>query len=1077
MPDSLDKTQVIPSPPLMGGHSDAERRQLTVLFCDLVGSTALSQQLDPEDLHQVVGAYQAMCVAVINRFEGHVAQYLGDGLLVYFGYPLAHEDDAQRAVRSGLGILEAIERLSSRLGQEMNLQLAVRLGLHTGRVVVGQVGSGHRHEQLALGDTPNIAARLQSLAEPNTIVISEATHHLVQNFFVSQSLGSKELAGVSSPIEIYQVLHEQAIHSRLEAAVATGLTPLVGRTQELGLLLARWEQVKEGAGQVVSLNGEGGIGKSRLLHGLKTQLAGEPHLWLECHGSPYYENSAFYPITELLQQIFQFERSDTAQQQLGKIEATLARRSSSPAQPGQLYDLSTAVPLLAALLSVSPGDDYASVNLPPSRRKQMTLEILASLLLERATSQPLLFVIEDLHWVDPSTLEFINLLIEQGSSSPIFALFTHRPHFSPSWPARSHLTQLTLSRLTHKQVAEMIDRLAGDHPLPDQLRQQVVDKTDGVPLFVEELTKMVLETVPTTAATGAFDAASLTIPTTLQDLLMARLDRLATGSNGQTGSRDRDVAQLAATLGREFSYELLQAVCGLENKVLRAILATLVEVELIYQRGLPPQAVYIFKHALIQEAAYRTLLRSKRQQYHLIIGQTLLEKFPAVVERQPELLAHHYTVAGLAKEAIVYWQRAGQRALERSANLEAIKHLSRGLELLQTLPDSPERDQKQLDLQVALGMPYLMTKGYASLEVERVYAQAWQLCQQIGETPQRASALFGLWVFYLVRADYGMADHLGEQLLVAAQTSGRQGLLLEAHQVQGINLFYRGELSQAQTHLSEAVSRFSPQQGFQVSYSGADTGVVCLCHLALTLWLLGYPDQAEQRLNQAMPLAQSLGHPYSQVFALCFAAWLHQYRQEAELAVARAEAAFTIATEHGFELLLPFSLIFKGWGLAAQGQPQQGLTYLRQGIDAYLATGAELGRLHFMALLAETYGRLGQSEHGLIVLDEAVEVANENGERFYEAELYRLQGALRLQLDPPQPDIAEAWFQRAVTVARHQHAKALELRAATSLAELWVSQSRTTEAKQLLGEVYDWFAEGFETTDLKSTQALLKGLP
>lgn len=1068
LPDGSAITEIVPAPGLVGGPAEAERRQLTVLFCDLVGSTALSQRLDPEELHQVVGAYQAMGVAVVNRFEGHVAQYLGDGLLVYFGYPLAHEDDAQRAVRSGLGILEAIERLSARLEQEMELKLAVRLGIHTGRVVVGQVGSGQRHEQLALGDTPNIAARLQGLAEPNTIVISQATHRLIHGFFVTEPLGQKELSGLASPIELYQVRHERGLRSRLEAAVAIGLTPLVGRAQELGLLLARWEQVKEGAGQVVSLNGEGGIGKSRLLHSLKERLAGEPHTWLECHGSPYYESSAFYPLTELLAQILQFERGDSAQQKLGKIEAALTRRGS------RLTDeLSTAVPLLANLLSVPLDDDYLPVNLPPHRRKQLTLEILLAMLLDLSTEQPLLFIIEDLHWVDPSTLEFINLLIEQGSAARILALFSFRPTFSPTWAARSHLTHLTLSRLTRPQITELIERVAGPHHLSPALLQQVIDRTDGVPLFIEELTKMVLEAAADDGSPAGPNREPA-IPPTLQDLLMARLDRLGAEPQGGQAGPDRDVAQLAATLGREFSYELLQAVSRLEDAPLRRSLARLVEVELIYQRGLPPQALYIFKHALIQEAAYRTLLRSKRQQYHLTIAQTLTQKFPDLVERQPELLAHHYTAAGLNKEAIVYWQRAGQRASERSANLEAINHLSKGLELLQTLPDNPERTQKQLDLQIALGTPYLMTKGYAALEVERVYAQAWQLCQQIGQASQQASALFGLWVFYLVRADYGMADHLGEQLMAAAKKSRRHGLLMEAHQVQGINLFYRGELTGARAHLTQAVEMFNPQQqGLQLAYSGTNPGVASLCHLALTLWLLGYPAQAEQRISTALSLADSLNLPYSRVFALAFAAWLHQYRQEGAAAVERAEAAFAAATEHAFELLLPFSLIFKGWGLAAQGEATAGLSLLRQGLEAYLATGAELGRLHFMALLAETQGRLGQVEAGLSLLAEAVSVANENGERFYEAELYRLTGELLRRHEPPQPAEAESWFERALAVARQQQAKALELRAATSLARLWLDQGKASESRHLLTDLIAWFSEGFDTPDLKTAQALL----
>lgn len=1043
--------------------AEAERRQLTVLFCDLVGSTALSRRLDPEELHQVVGSYQAVGVAVINRFEGHVAQYLGDGLLVYFGYPAAHEDDAQRAVRTGLGLLEAVDRLSRRLQQEKGLALHVRIGIHTGRVVVGQVGSGRRYEQLALGDTPNIAARLQGLAAPDTVVISATTYRLVQGYFAWRDLGPQTLSGIAEPLRAYQVLGERRVQDRLQATA--GLTPLIGREQELGLLLARWEQSKEGAGQVVALNGEGGIGKSRLIYALKDQLAQEPHLLLETQGSPYYKTSAFYPLIALLEQLLHFEPDDGPLQKLNKIEATLAQHSVFDRKS----DASGAVPLLASLLAVPLGEDYAPSNLPSPRQKQLTLEILLMLLLDITRQQPVLFVMEDLHWVDPSTLEFLNLLIEQGFASRLLVLLTARPAFSPTWPARSHVTYLTLSRLSQKQVERMVEFVAGKM-VPAGLLRQVIAKTDGVPLFVEELTKMVLELNLLKPVGDHYELASplpaLAIPTTLQDSLMARLDRLAPV---------KELAQLAATLGREFSYGLLQAVAGLDEATLQQSLARLVEAELLYQRGLPPQAVYTFKHALIQEAAYRSLLRSRRQQYHLKIAQTLAGRFPDVAERQPELLAHHFSVANLKDEAIDYWQRAGQRATTRSANLEAIEHLTRGLEIVDSLPSTPERLAQKLELQVLLGAPLLMTKGYASPEVERVYAQAWQLCRQLGDTPQRAPALFGLWVFYLVRADYHLATRLGEQLMAAAEQTQQPLALMEAHQVQGINQFYLGELTSAQTHLEQALARYNPEQGLQISYSGADTGVACLCHLALTLWLLGYPDQAATKIEAALTLAEALGHLFSQVFALSFAAWLHQYRGEAALAQARAEAAVARSTEQGFGLLLPFSIIFRGWGLVRQGHGEEGLAELRRGIEAYLATGAQLGRLYFIALLAEVYGQTGQRETGLQLLNEAIRVAAEKGERFYEAELYRLRGELLLEQNQIDVDLAEQSLQQALAIARRQGAVALELRAALHLSRRWAQQGQAEKGLRLLREVYDKFTEGFESPDLKQASLMLKG--
>ncbi|MEW5958173.1 MAG: AAA family ATPase [Chloroflexota bacterium] len=1060
----------VPAPASGPDRNEAERRHLTVMFCDLVDSTALSEKLDPEELRRLIRAYQEVCVAVVARFEGHVAQYLGDGILVYFGYPLAHEDDVQRAVRAGLGILEAIERLNIQMRQEMGLSIRVRLGVDTGLVVVGHVGGSARYEALALGDAPNVAARLQGLAGPNSLVISAVTYRLVQGYFECEALGSHSLKGVSQPVAVYRVLHERDIRDRLEASAAAGLTPLVGRSQELALLLSRWEQVKEGRGHVILLNGEAGIGKSRLLYALKEQLRAEPHTWLESHCSPYHQNSALYPIIELLQQVLRFERADSPPEKLGKLEAALARRNGRARHANGLTET---VPLLASLLSVPLGAAYTPVSLLPQRQKQRTLELVLSLLLAQAASQPLLFIIEDLHWVDPSTLELLTLLIDQGSTAPLLALFSFRPTFSPAWTSRSHVTQLTLSRLTRRQVEQMVQQVSGGQSLPLDLLRQVVSKTDGVPLFVEELTKMVLElnllrdTAHRSELAGALP--DLTIPATLHDSLMARLDRLAA-----INPQSKEIAQLAATLGREFSYELLQAVSELDEPSLSRDLAQLVELELLYQRGLLPYASYIFKHALLQEAAYRSLLRSRRQQYHRRIAEILAGRFPETAELQPELLAHHYTAAGLSEPAIACWQRAGQRAIEHSANLEAIEHLSRGLTLLETLPETVERLQQQLTLLLMLGAPLLVTRGYGSPEVERVYARAWQLCRQLGETPQLSSALFGLWVFYLVRADYQMASQLGEQLLALARRRQDPMLLREAHQVQGITQFYQGELVEARANLEQALDLYDPEQrSLRPSYSGADQRVACYAHLAVALWLLGYPDLAIERSERAIALAEKLTHPFSQAFALSLAALLHQYRREGPLAEQRADAAIACSTEQGFELLLGFSRIFKGWAMVEQGRAEAGALQIRQGLEAFQATGAELGLLHFLALLAEAQGRAGQLDAGLRRLAEAIATAHQNGERFYEAELYRLQGELLLKHGADQAE-AEASFQRAVDVARRQQARSLELRASLSLSRLWAGQGKPAEARALLAGVYNWFTEGFDTADLAEAAALLQ---
>src|SRR6266568_5063659 len=643
----------VASPAAEPHPADAERRQLTVLFCDLVDSTALASQLDPEDLREVVRAYQETCAKVIARFEGHIAQYLGDGLLVYFGYPLAHEDDAQRAVRAGLGIIEAMGQLHPSLGPEREVHLAVRLGIHTGLVVVGEVGGGARQEQLAIGETPNLAARLQGIAAPSTLVISATTFQLLGGFFACQPLGTPPLKGLAQPLAVYRVLYESMARSRLEAAGSAGLTPLVGREQEIGLFLERWAQVKEGVGQVVLLSGEAGIGKSRLVQVLTEQVAAEPQAWLTpCQCSPYYQHTALYPMIELLERVaLRFDREESPQQKLRKLEGHLVQYG---------LPLAEAVPLFATLLSLPLTADYAPLPMSPEQQKQKTMHAFLTILLHIAAQQPVLFVMEDLHWVDPSTLELLSLLVDQGPTARILVLLTFRPDFSPPWAGRAHLTQVTLPRLSRPQAVEITDRVAHGKALPAEVVEQVVVKTDGVPLFVEELTKIVLESGLLQEEAERYELTGplppLAIPATLHDSLMARLDRLAAV---------KALAQLGATLGREFSYALFQAVAPWDEATLQRGLQQLVAAEFLYQRGVPPHATYLFKHALIQEAAYQSLLRSTRQQHHQRIAQVLEEGFPDLCATQPELVAQHYTTAGLSTHAIPYWLGAGQQARQR----------------------------------------------------------------------------------------------------------------------------------------------------------------------------------------------------------------------------------------------------------------------------------------------------------------------------------------------------------------------------------------------------------------------------
>jgi predicted ATPase/class 3 adenylate cyclase len=978
------KSQTLDSRLKDSRRSDGERRQLTVMFCDLVGSTALSEQLDPEEWREVVRAYQATCAEVIGRYDGHIAQYLGDGLLVYFGYPAAHEDDAQRAVRAGLSILAELPQLNARLqstvGTHSRAPLQIRIGIHTGLVVVGEIGGGVKRELLALGETPNLAARLQGLAEPDTVVISAATQRLIRGLFECEDLGLQTLKGVSAPVRVYRVLSESSTQSRLEAEASAGkLTSLVGRAHEVGLIVERWAAAQAGDGQVVLLSGEPGIGKSRLVQEVKERVVQAGATCLEFRCSPYYQNSAFSPVLAHLQQVLHFQRDDTPQVKLDKLHQTLARYR---------FPQTDTLPLLAALLSLPQPSDTSLLNLSPQKQKQKTQEALVAWLVEEAERAPVYCAWEDLHWVDPSTLELLGLLLDQVPTTRLLVLLTARPEFTPPWTSRTHLTPLTLARLPRTQAAEMIDKVVGGKPLPTEVQQQIVIKTDGVPLFVEELTKMVLESGVVRETDGRYTLTGpllpLAIPTTLHDSLMARLDRLATV---------KEVAQLGATLGREFSYELLQAVSPADELTLQQALAKLVEAEVLYQRGQLPQARYVFKHALIQDAAYQSLLKSMRQQYHQQIAHVLEKRFPETIEAQPELLAHHYTEAGLVEQAIPYWQRAGQKAIERSANVEAISHLTKGLELLKTLPGTPERIRQELALQTTLGPALIATKGWAAPEAGKAYTRALELCRQVGETAQLFRVLVGLFTFYSVRAEYQTARELAERLLTLGQRVQDSAFLVEAHYAMGISSFLLGEESSAREYTEGGIALYDPQQHRSLAFLyGHDPGMSCLCFAALALWLLGYPEQALKRICEALTLARTLSHPFSLANALIGAAWLHQFRREVHEAQEQAEAVIALSTDQGFPLWLARGAMLWGWALVEQGQVEEGIAQIYQGMAAYRATGADMWRPYCLVLLAEAHGKVGRAEEGLNLLAEALAVVDERGERWWEAELYRLIG-------------------------------------------------------------------------------------
>jgi class 3 adenylate cyclase/predicted ATPase len=1033
---------------------------LTVMFCDLVGSTELSLRLDPEDLRDVVRDYQRACATAISRFEGTIAQYLGDGILAYFGYPVAHEDDALRGVRAGLGILHAMEELGHARSSGAG-RLSVRVGIHTGVVVVGEMGEAGRTERLALGDTPNLAARLQALAPPDGVVISPATDALTRGFFRTRSLGPQSVKGKPEPIEVLQVLEESGLRHRLEAPAR--LSPYVGRREELHALESAWRRASEGAGQAVLVVGDAGLGKSRLVPVLKERIPRASYTLREMFCSPYYTSSAFHPVSTLLNKQLGLEGEPPAR--LAALQAHLPRLG---------LDLEEGVPLLAALLSIPPEAGYQPLRLPPSALKQKTLELLASLLLSCPEGRPVLLVAEDLHWVDPSTLELLELLLPRIAGTRAMLLATARPSFDRRWPGAS---RLTLSGLPAAEAFRLVASLAGGRALPAPVVSLLLEKTDGVPLFVEEMTRMVLESALLRATDSGFELAGslsdVPIPATLQGWLLARLDRMDPDA--------RKAAQLGATAGREFPLDLLAAVLPGEEAALAHGLDELEAAQLVYRVEEAARPNYVFKHALIQDAAYESLLKRTRQRYHASIAAALERDFPDLVRTRPERLAQHHTRAGQPEQAIPYWLRAGQRAVAASANAEAAEHLRLGLELVGCLPAGPERDRLELELLSTLGTALSALKGYASPEVERAYARAHELCLGTGQTPQLFWVEWGLWAFYLVQGDHEKALSVGRDMMALASARGEEALELEAHFSLGLSLFFMGQPGAAREHLETAVAVYRPERHHENAYQTTqDVGVTSRSVAALDLWLLGETALALQRSREALDLADRLGHPFSKAYALGCAAWLNLWLRDLPAAARYAQEAVALSREQGFGWWLVWGTILGGRAEATAGEADSRVRQIQDGIAAWRGTGSGFTVPYFLALLAEACEIDGQQGEARRLLAEARALIERTGEGFFAAEIDRIEGDLLQAARPPENEAAgaaiEKLYRRAAATAQGQGARAFELRASRSLARHLRDLGRLEEARAVLEPICLALAGGPETKDLTEARAVLSTL-
>ncbi|MCW5748471.1 MAG: AAA family ATPase [Alphaproteobacteria bacterium] len=1042
----------------------AERRQLTVMFCDLVGSTDLASRLDPEDMADVIRAYHEAAGKVIRQFDGYIAKFMGDGILVYFGFPHAQEKDAARAVRTGLGIVGAMADLNAGIGTAKGIHLSVRIGIATGVVMVGEsIGAGGGAEKTVVGETPNLAARLQGLAVPDGVVVSAVTRELAGDGFAYADLGSQALKGIAEPVGAWRVAG--LVEAAAESDVVAEAPLLVGRDEEIGLLRRAWQQSRdEKRGQVVMVSGEPGIGKSTLIRTLRAEVVKQRLQRISIRCSQYHTNTALYPVVEHFKRAAGWEPEDAPETRLGKLEQLLSRYS---------WPLEDSVPLMATLMSLAvPEDRYPALLLTPQQLKQQTSDLLVALTLEEAEHQPVLQIYEDLHWADPSTLELIGQTIEQVPTVPLLMVLTFRPEFVPPWPPRSHVTPITLSRLERPQIEVMATSLADGRELPREVLDYVVRKTDGVPLYVEELTKTVLASNILKEEAGRYALAgplsALSIPASLQEVLMARLDRLPTV---------REVAQLGAVFGREFAYEMLTSIGVFEEPKLRDGLGQLVEAELLYQRGRPPRATYTFKHALIQDAAYQSLLKRTRQIYHQQAAALLESRFPEVVEAQPELLAHHYAESGQNDRAVRYAHKAAQRAAFRSADHEVIAHATRALDLLKTMPESADRWASELALQRLLGGALMATRGFAAPEAGVAFERARKLCHVVSDSEDVYPVLAGIYLFEFTRANHQLGTEIAEETLSRAKSAGDAEGLVVGHTVVATSCLLVGAFTRASAHFEQADEVYQTQQpdtgGFRygVNFAAAGQAYAGWCH-----WFLGRPDAALRLVDRALVTLRHDKHIFTTSRLLYLTSVVHQLRGDWSAARAKARQARKTAKQHGFPLMVAAGRIVEGAACAALGDVQAGIRDMRTGLAAYRATGARYQTAHHMALLADALRLSGDHEQAIAVLGEAASLIEETGERYYEAEVHRVLGVALLAQGAAHRSDAVRSLQKALEVARSQQAKSLELLAARDLAALWADAGERQRAHDLLASVFGSFSEGLESPALVATRQLVDAL-
>ncbi|NGZ97884.1 MAG: adenylate/guanylate cyclase domain-containing protein [Nitrospira sp. WS110] len=1055
-PIAISPSQPQQTPAVPATRGQAERRQLTVMFCDLVGSTALARRMDPEDLQTAIRHFLDTCSRAISQFSGYIAKYMGDGLLIYFGYPHAYEHDAERAVHAGLSVLDLVKARPQDDREHPEYEFAVRIGIATGHVIVGEVlGEETARERSVFGETPNLAARLQALAASNQLMVDSTTKRLVGGEFEFADHGTHALKGFDTPVQVWQVLSTKPSVSRFESYRSGRLVPFIGREYETALLLDRWREAVDGGGQVVLLCGEAGIGKSRLILHLRERLARNQYEAIQCQCSPHHTNTALYPVTTYLRQAAELASADSVSGQLHKLAALMANSG---------LDDRVLLVLAADLLAIPRDERDVPLNVSSEKRRSMTLDALTQYLQSLADRSPVLLIVEDAHWLDPTTLDLMTRIIDHVKQMRVLVLMTFRPDFRPTWVGYSHVTFLTLSRLPRRHSVELIATMTGGKILPQEVQQAILEKTDGVPLYIEALTESLLEAG--LFAVGA-PPREIKIPDSLQALLMERVDRLGA---------IKEIVQIGAAIGREFSYGLLREVVDVTDGELEAALQSLEASGLIFQDGNNPAIKYLFKHALIQDAAYSTLSKKSRRALHARIARALESRFVERVKMEPELLAYHYEQAGEINSAVHYWYLAAHRDAARSEDAEALSHFNRTLHLLKMLPQSPERNALELELLIARGAPLLALRGYASDEIEHNYLRAKSLSQENPSSDRYFLSIWGLWVFHLVRGPLGKACTLAESLLSWASHQQSQNLLTRAHVSVGSTYFFLGRFGEAKAHLCKAKSLYDPgQQGSKTLPYTQDPGITARIMLARTLWILGEVDGVETLVTDAIGMARELEHPYTLTFTLVTASRVYSILRDVPRTLSLTEEAITLSTKNSFEVPLAWAISLQGWALAEQGK-EKGLERLAEGLAAAQRAKTSLNNTHTLALLAENHLRYQHIAEGLVIIQQAQELAISQGELCWQAELLRLKGELLLAQSDQGIVEAEQCFSEALIIAQAQHATMLELRAATSLARLLRKLNKSDLARRTLSSVRSKFGQQGVNSDLLEAQAVLDSL-